>query len=87
MRLLTKEESEERMKELMLQGVLRRVDLMRNGVRQCTILEFWKEEAELKTISISKLLQNIIIPIDKEEINGNSLKKLDAAIEKRALRL
>ena len=87
MQILTKEESEERMKELMSQGILRKVDLMRNGVRQCTVLAIWKEERELKEISISMLFKNIIVLVDKEEINNNSLKRLDSAIEKRALKI
>lgn len=87
MQILTKEESENRMKELMSQGILRKVDLMRNGVRQCTVLAIWKEERELKEISISMLFKNIIVLVDKEEINNNSLKRLDSAIEKRALKI
>ena len=87
MQILTKEESENRMKELMSQGILRKVDLMRNGVRQCTVLAICKEERELKEISISVLFKNIIVLVDKEEINNNSLKRLDSAIEKRALKI
>lgn len=87
LRILSKEESEKQMKEHMNKGILKQIDLMKNGVRKCTILTYWKEEIELKENSISKISQNIIVPINKEEINGNSLKKLDSDIEKRALRL
>ena len=83
MQILTKEESENRMKELMSEGILRKVDLMKNGIRKCTILAIWKEERNLKEVSVLGLLKNIIVPVEKEEINNNSLKKLDSAIEKR----